>query len=95
MRAGNNEAQAVGAALGSKGLFKSDSRNCGPALILRQGPRYPADLERMRTLFAASGFALHPLQGDSLVVSRWGMYRVLPDLPAAEKMLRDIGGARG
>ena len=94
VRAANDEAQAVGAALGSRGQLEFSKVDCLAYLVLEQGS-YPAKLAHVRAQFESSGFALHPLEGESLVVSRWGMYRVLQNLTAAEQMLQSIGGPNG
>lgn len=45
--------------------------------------------------FALKGFELHHLHGDSVMVTRWGLARVLRDLQAAERFLQTVGGANG
>lgn len=49
--------------------------------------------QRLEKGFAARGWGLYPLSDDSLLASAWGMSRVLPDLHAAQRLLRLIGGA--
>lgn len=49
--------------------------------------------QRLEKGFAARGWGLYPLSDDSLLASAWGMSRVLPDLHAAQRLLRMIGGA--
>jgi hypothetical protein len=54
---------------------------------------YPARLLRLSAEFGARGFALHPLDGEKLIVTKWNMTRVLADLDDAERMLAQIGPA--
>lgn len=52
----------------------------------------PTRLSALQDRFARLGFRLHPLNGDTLLVERWGMTRTLPGLDAAAKFLRSVGG---
>ena len=51
--------------------------------------------QRLEQGFAAQGWRLYPLCGDTLLatIPRGGMSRTLPDLRAAQALLRQIGGA--
>ena len=51
--------------------------------------------QRLEKGFAAKGWCLYPLSGDTLLATtpKWGMSRTLPDLRAAQILLRQIGGA--
>ena len=91
----NDEAQAVDAALGFRTLPQTNSIDSAPRCALDQAPGYPARLARAQAAYASKGFALHPLGAESVIVSVWGMHRVLPDLKTAEQTLEKIGGARG
>lgn len=42
---------------------------------------------------AIQGFSLYPLHDDSLLVTQWGMSKVLPSVEAAERFLAMVGGA--
>lgn len=53
---------------------------------------HPTRLGALQDRFARLGFRLHPLNGDTLLVERWGMTRTLPGLDAAAKFLRSVGG---
>lgn len=50
--------------------------------------------QRLEKGFAAKGWCLYPLSGDTLLatIPKWGMSRTLPDLRAAQILLRQIGG---
>ena len=51
--------------------------------------------QRLEKGFMAQGWRLYPLSGDTLLATmpRLSVQRVLPDLRAAQILLRQIGGA--
>lgn len=51
-------------------------------------------LQSLQAEFTRRGFTLEPLTGDSLIVQRWGLYRVLDSLEEAQRYLDQVGGAR-
>jgi hypothetical protein len=58
----------------------------------------PAPLPSFQLLeqaFAAKGWRLYPLYGDTLflTIPKWGMSRTLPSIQAAQELLNQIGGA--
>lgn len=55
----------------------------------------PKRLATLKAHFAMRGFELNPLDGESMLIARWGLHRVLPNLAAAEAFLAQIGGPRG
>ena len=57
----------------------------------REGEWYSQRLARVSAEFASRGFLLHHLDGSKLIVTRWGMTRVLNDLDEAEQMLARLG----
>ena len=50
-------------------------------------------LATLTAKMAIAGFSLHPLADGSFLACRWGLSRPLPDLYAAHRFLRHIGGA--
>ena len=50
---------------------------------------------RLQAEFALAGYEVHELQAGTLIVTRYGMRKVLSDLAAAQKMLDEIGGDHG
>jgi hypothetical protein len=52
-----------------------------------------ASFATLRARYALAGFSLLELPDSSLVAARWGRYRTLPDVTAAHRFLRLIGGA--
>lgn len=52
----------------------------------------PGRLQRVAAALARHGFALHPLSGNTLFLTRFGMSRVLRDLDHAESFLNQVGG---
>lgn len=52
----------------------------------------PGRLQRVAAAPARHGFALYPLSGNTLFLTRFGMSRVLRDLDHAESFLNQVGG---
>jgi hypothetical protein len=96
MSSGNDEGlRAVAAAQTFGADAQVDERDCPLLAVLDQVASYPKRLANLQAQFALRGFSLNPLEADSFVVSKWGLYRVLPGLTAAEEMLVQIGGING
>lgn len=51
------------------------------------------EFSSIRAAFALRGYALHCLADGTYLICRWNYCRPLPDLLAARRMLRQIGGA--
>lgn len=87
---------------GKSAALVNQQRDCAPAgnatqeadmLQLRAIAERMTHFQRLEKGFAERGWGLYPLADESLLVSAWGMSRVLPDLHAAQRLLRMIGGA--
>lgn len=94
MRPESDEALAVAAAQGLGAVAQSMSLNSATASQCDQ-PSRRKRLANLQAHFALKGFTLHPLAHESLIVGKWGLTRVLPDMPAAERFLAQIGGSHG
>ena len=57
----------------------------------REGEGFSERQKRVTAGFGARGFRLYYLDGSKMIVTRWGMTRVLADLDEAEQMLGRIG----
>lgn len=87
VRNNKNKAPAALAAQGSqKSRLDQDSRQ---TLDPNQDP---GRLQRVAAALARHGFALYPLSGNTLFLTRFGMSRVLRDLDHAESFLNQVGG---
>jgi hypothetical protein len=53
------------------------------------------DFLRLQHRYEQIGFSLYPLVGDDLLVTRWGLSKVLHGAEAAARFLRAVGGAHG
>lgn len=89
----SGEAPSVGAARGfrDQGIGRNDDSGTPP--VDQQVVPAVDDCKRFATLRAkaALGGWMLELGDDGVIASRWGQSRALPDLPAAEAFLRQVG----
>ena len=94
----NEEAQ-TGQGQGFQEQSKSNTVDSGAERTREQviGPTAPRShtkrLADVTAKLAIQGFSLYPLHDDSLLVTQWGMSKVLPSVEAAERFLAMVGGA--
>lgn len=89
-----SEGCGVSAAFRGDGEQESGQRNSASDDIAEQAPQpYAKRVANCTARLALLGFSMHPLVGDSFVISRWNMSRTVADIADAERFLKMVGGA--